>query len=139
MNNEEETLNDHLNELLDTDLTLGEKTADWVAEFVGSWKFIIILALGLTVWIAFNVWVISYGIHILAFDPPPFILLNLILSFIAAFQVPLIMMSQNRISTKDRLRDEVQYDTTQEIRTELFMIQEEIQLLKEELKKNNSK
>jgi uncharacterized membrane protein len=78
------------------DRTFGERIADQVAQFGGSWKFIIIFSSFLLVWIIFNVvfedtW---------AFDKSPFILLNLILSFIAAFQAPFIMMSQNRAEKK---------------------------------------
>lgn len=77
--------------------TIGERISDGVAHFGGSWKFIIYFSIFLTIWIIFNsLPFLGY----MAFDQPPFILLNLILSFIAAFQAPFIMMSQNRTEKK---------------------------------------
>ena len=81
-------------------LTYGQKVADKVAEFGGSWKFIIIFGVVLFSWILIN----TYLIIKRPFDPYPFILLNLILSCIAAIQAPVIMMSQNRQESKDRNR-----------------------------------
>lgn len=75
--------------------TLGEKVSDSVASFGGSWKFIICFSIFLSLWITINSLAIFSGI---AFDAQPFILLNLILSFVASFQAPFIMMSQNRAS-----------------------------------------
>lgn len=78
--------------------TVGEKVADKVASFGGSWKFIIIFVVFLLLWVAINgIWLANR-----AFDPYPFILMNLILSCLAALQAPVIMMSQNRQSDKDR-------------------------------------
>ena len=74
-----------------------DKLADKIAAFGGSWKFIMIFSLFLILWMVWNV--VSFTTH---FDGPPFILLNLILSFTAAFQAPIIMMSQNRQSTRDK-------------------------------------
>jgi len=82
--------------------TLGERVADAVAEFGGSWFFIGIFFAVLVVWMAFNVWAAAREV----FDPYPFILLNLVLSCLAAIQAPIIMMSQNRQEAKDRLRSE---------------------------------
>ena len=76
------------------DRSFGEKIADIVAEFAGSWKFIIIFGTLLGLWLFIN------SIALLYFDPYPFIFLNLLLSFIAAFQAPFIMMSQNRSEKK---------------------------------------
>ena len=73
-------------------LTPGQKISDKVARFGGSWKFIILFGIILTLWIIFNIVAVGY----LKFDPYPFILMNLILSCIAALQAPVIMMSQNR-------------------------------------------
>ncbi|WP_034691244.1 DUF1003 domain-containing protein [Kaistella palustris] len=84
----------------DESRTTGEILSDRVAQFGGSWKFIIIFALGLMLWIVFNTEVM----HNTSFDPYPYILLNLILSCIAAIQAPIIMMSQNRKEAKDRKR-----------------------------------
>lgn len=85
--------------------TLGEKVADFVADFGGSWNFILSFFFVLLLWIGFNVWATSRAV----FDPYPFILLNLVLSCLAAIQAPIIMMSQKRQETKDRLRSENDY------------------------------
>jgi uncharacterized membrane protein len=88
----------------DSDKSLGDKLADMVADFGGSWTFIIIFFLLLISWIAYNI-----SLDKESFDPYPFILLNLILSCLAAIQAPIIMMSQNRQEDKDRLRAELDY------------------------------
>ena len=89
----------------DRSLTAGERTADYVAETIGSWSFIILQSMILGVWIIFNV--IGYIRH---WDPYPFILLNLALSFQAAYAAPIIMMSQNRQADKDRLMAQHDYE-----------------------------
>ena len=86
-------------------LTQGQKLSDKVARFGGSWQFISWFGILLTLWIIFNV--LAMGHY--KFDPYPFILMNLILSCIAALQAPIIMMSQNRQEEKDRLRSENDY------------------------------
>ena len=86
-------------------LTLGQRVADHVAEFGGSWTFIISFGIFLVCWIVMNVWWLNNT----GFDPYPFILLNLILSCIAALQAPVIMMSQNRQEEKDRERAKKDY------------------------------
>ena len=87
------------------EITFGQKLADKVAEFGGSWGFIIFFMTFLVAWILLNVfWLSHHG-----FDPYPFILLNLILSCIAAIQAPVIMMSQNRQEEKDRERAKKDY------------------------------
>ncbi len=102
--------------------TFGERTADKIAEFGGSWTFIISFGLFISFWIGINVWVfLNKG-----FDPYPFILLNLILSCLAALQAPVIMMSQNRQEQKDRERAKSDYQIN--LRAEL-----EIRLLHEKL------
>lgn len=88
----------------DTELTLGEKMADKLASFAGSWAFVSFFSLTLIVWIVLNVWLLNHP-----FDPYPFILLNLVLSCVSAIQAPLIMMSQNRQENKDRKRSECEY------------------------------
>jgi uncharacterized membrane protein len=85
--------------------TFGERLADFVADFGGSWNFIISFFVILLVWIGFNVWAAVRAV----FDPYPFILLNLVLSCLAAIQAPIIMMSQKRQEAKDRLRSENDY------------------------------
>jgi uncharacterized membrane protein len=96
--------------------TTADKIADKVAAFGGSWKFIFIFGVFLLVWMLINTLQFTKTIH---FDEPPFILLNLILSFIAAFQAPIIMMSQNRQSTRDKQESiidfSINYKAEQEI------------------------
>jgi len=89
-----------------SDQSFGAKMSDRIAKFAGSWPFIISFISCLIVWIAVNVVLISR-----AFDPYPFILLNLVLSCVAAIQAPVIMMSQNRQEEKDRLRAQNDYKT----------------------------
>lgn len=96
----EETLITTTIEDTDEERTYGEKLSDKVASFGGSWKFIIIFGLILMVWIIYNTAIMVNK----SFDPYPYILLNLILSCIAAIQAPIIMMSQNRTEAKDRKR-----------------------------------
>ncbi|MEA2343409.1 MAG: hypothetical protein QOF63_1578, partial [Thermoanaerobaculia bacterium] len=84
-------------------LTFGQRVADRVASFGGSWPFIILFSIIMTVWMSINV------LRVMNFDPYPFILLNLALSSVAALQAPIIMMSQNRQSTKDKLLAENDY------------------------------
>jgi len=88
----------------DSKLTLGQKAADGLARFAGSWTFIIYLFIILVLWIALNALVLTKP-----FDVYPFILMNLILSCLAAIQAPVIMMSQNRQDQKDRLRAKNDY------------------------------
>jgi uncharacterized membrane protein len=104
--NEQELLSRNINAQFDRELSFGERLADHVAEFGGSWRFIIIFAAVLTVWIAINS---AFLLIRRPFDPYPFILLNLLLSCIAAIQAPIIMMSQNRQEARDRLRAEHDY------------------------------
>jgi CRP/FNR family transcriptional regulator, cyclic AMP receptor protein len=92
------------NDLIERESTFGERIADTVAGFGGSWTFIITFLAGLVVYTAINV-----TLKRSAWDPYPFILLNLFLSMLAALQAPVIMMSQNRQDTKDRLRGELDY------------------------------
>jgi len=89
----------------ETKLTFGDRLADRVAEFGGSWRFIITFGVIIVVWITVN----SIMLLLRPFDPYPFILLNLVLSCLAAMQAPIIMMSQNRQESKDRLRSEHDY------------------------------
>ncbi|HTR78400.1 MAG TPA: DUF1003 domain-containing protein, partial [Gemmatimonadaceae bacterium] len=93
------------NDVIEEEQTTGERIADSVARFGGSWAFIITFAVVLTVYTAINVWLGRS-----AWDPYPFILLNLFLSMLAAIQAPVIMMSQNRQDTKDRVRSELDFD-----------------------------
>ena len=102
---QQELLSSNVNIEFDQRLTLGQRLADKFAEFGGSWRFITIFAGVLALWIGVNSLVLIWR----PFDPYPFILLNLVLSCIAAIQAPIIMMSQNRQEVKDRLRAEHDY------------------------------
>lgn len=95
-----------VNKKNEEEITLGTKMADGIAKFVGSWTFILIFLGCLVAWIALNLLIAAR-----AFDPYPFILLNLMLSCVAAIQAPVIMMSQNRQEEKDRLRSYNDYKT----------------------------
>lgn len=102
------------NEVIEQEATFGERIADHVARFGGSWTFIITFGITLTVYTAINV-----ALKGSAWDPYPFILLNLFLSMLAAIQAPVIMMSQNRQDTKDRLRGELDFDVNRRAETEI--------------------
>jgi uncharacterized membrane protein len=109
-------------------LTSGQKISDNVARFGGSWRFIIIFAVILTLWIIYNV--MSTGKW--QFDPYPFILMNLILSTIAALQAPIIMMSQNRTEEKDRQRSENDYLINLKAEMQIRSLNQKVDLLLEE-------
>jgi uncharacterized membrane protein len=102
------------NEIIEKEATFGERLADVVAGFGGSWTFIITFLSGLLVYSIINV-----VLRTRAWDPYPFILLNLILSMLAALQAPVIMMSQNRQDTKDRLRGELDFDVNRRAEAEV--------------------
>lgn len=107
--------------------TFGERIADKVAAFGGSWTFIIIFAAVLTGWVILN----SFVLINRAFDPYPYILLNLFLSMIAALQAPIIMMSQNRQAAKDRLDAEHDYEVNLKAELEIMALHEKIDDLRE--------
>lgn len=103
-------------------LTFGQRIADKVASFGGSWKFIIIFGIFILIWISANIyWLANKG-----FDPYPFILLNLILSCLAALQAPVIMMSQNRQEEKDRERGKNDYMVNLKSELEIRMLHEKL-------------
>jgi CRP/FNR family cyclic AMP-dependent transcriptional regulator len=120
--------NRHPNEVIEEQATLGERVADSVAAFGGSWIFIGTFALVLVVYTAMNV---SLGRK--AWDPYPFILLNLFLSMLAAIQAPVIMMSQNRQDKKDRLRGELDFDVNRRAHAEIQGLAHKLNLLGEKL------
>ncbi|MBL7793573.1 MAG: DUF1003 domain-containing protein [Saprospiraceae bacterium] len=109
-------------------ITPGQKISDKVARFGGSWTFIIFFIIVLFLWILFNSLVIAG----LKFDPYPFILMNLILSCIAALQAPIIMMSQNRQEEKDRKRAENDYLVNLKAEIEIRGLNQKVDLLLEE-------
>jgi CRP/FNR family cyclic AMP-dependent transcriptional regulator len=102
------------NEVIDREATFGERIADSVAGFGGSWTFIISFLVSLVIYSIINVFLGHK-----AWDPYPFILLNLILSMLAAIQAPVIMMSQNRQDTRDRLRSELDYEVNRRAEAEI--------------------
>ncbi len=108
-----EILSMHVDQEFESKLTFGQRLSDKMASFGGSWRFIIIFACILVLWIFVN----SLLLTLKPFDPYPFILLNLILSCLAAIQAPIIMMSQNRQEAKDRLR--ASYDFQINLKAEL--------------------
>jgi len=112
------------NEIIDEQLTFGQRVADSVARFGGSWAFIITFGVILTVYTVVN---ITLGGR--AWDPYPFILLNLFLSMLAAIQAPIIMMSQNRQDKKDRLRSEMDYDVNRRAESEIQGLANKLHLL----------
>ena len=95
-----------VDKLEDSTMTFGDRVADKVSEIAGSWFFIIMFILFLLIWIVINTLILTSGKEI---DPYPFILLNLVLSCIAAIQAPIIMMSQNRQAKKDSIRNQNDY------------------------------
>ncbi|MBX7165210.1 MAG: DUF1003 domain-containing protein [Pirellulales bacterium] len=101
----QETVAKDINTRFDRTLTFGERLADRVAEFGGSWTFVTLFGLAVLGWIVVNTWMLGARPP----DPFPYILLNLCLSCLAAIQAPIIMMSQNRQEAKDRLRSEQDY------------------------------
>ena len=109
-------------------LTIGQRISDQVAKFGGSWNFIISFAVILFAWILFNV----YASEGNKFDPYPFILMNLVLSTIAALQAPVIMMSQNRTEEKDRKRNEEDYIINLKAELQVRSLHEKIDLLQQE-------
>ncbi len=120
--------NRHPNEMIDKDATFGERIADRVAGFGGSWTFILSFGFALVAYVTLD--------SILgkkAWDPYPFILLNLFLSMLAAVQAPVIMMSQNRQDTKDRLRGELDYDVNRRAEAEIQGLARKLNLLGEKI------
>lgn len=110
-------------------MTFGQSLADKVAAFGGSWTFISIFAVVLVVWILLNSFVlVTYN---KSFDPYPYILLNLLLSMIAAIQAPIILMSQNRQAYKDRLNAEHDYEVNLKAEIEIMALHEKIDLLRD--------
>lgn len=120
------SVTEDVNEAFSDSLTLGQKLADSISSFGGSWTFIGIFTAIIIGWIALNTyWLKSESI----FDPYPFILLNLGLSSLAAFQAPIIMMSQNRQASKDRLEQKNTYEINLKLELELMRVHEKIDTL----------
>jgi CRP/FNR family cyclic AMP-dependent transcriptional regulator len=116
------------NVLIEEKTTFGERIADAVAGFGGSWTFIIAFAIAIVVYSGINIFLRNR-----AWDPYPFILLNLFLSMLAAIQAPVIMMSQNRQDTKDRLRGELDFDVNRRAESEIQGLARKMNLLGDKL------
>ena len=106
--------------------TMGDRVADWVAATMGSWNFIIIQSVILFIWIVLNV-----TAYIQQWDPYPFILLNLVLSFQAAYAAPVIMMSQNRQAAIDRQAAQNDYQINAKAELEIELLHQKLDLLRE--------
>jgi uncharacterized membrane protein len=119
---ENDIISKNTNEDIDISLTFGQRVSDKIAKFGGSWPFIIMFGAFLFIWIIINIYVLSAH----PFDPYPFILLNLILSCIAAIQAPIIMMSQNRQEDKDRIRAMHDYQVNLKAELEIRKINDKI-------------
>jgi len=119
---EQNSISRDVNAAFDDKLTVGQRAADAVAAFGGSWTFIILFGAVLFVWVVLNVLILGGY----AFDPYPFVFLNLLLSMLAALQAPIIMMSQNRQSAKDRLAAEHDYDVNLKAEIEICQVLEKL-------------
>jgi uncharacterized membrane protein len=120
-----ETISDNLNTTMEKNLTVGQKTADAIAKFGGSWPFIFIFVVVLIVWIVIN----STQLVGKPFDKYPFILLNLMLSCLAAIQAPVIMMSQNRQEARDREQANNDYKVNLKAEIEINLLHEKMDYL----------
>ena len=120
--------NRNANEVIEEESTLGERIADTVAGFGGSWTFILIFLSALVIYTAVNIM-----LQHKAWDPYPFILLNLFLSMLAAIQAPVIMMSQNRQDKKDRVRGELDYDVNRRAESEIQGLANKLNLLTDKI------
>jgi uncharacterized membrane protein len=122
------------NELIEEEMTFGQRIADKVASFGGSWTFIILFGVVLITYTLINITLghhTIFGYH--AWDPYPFILLNLFLSMLAAIQAPVIMMSQNRQDMRDRLRGELDYDVNRRAESEIQGLSRKLNQLADKL------
>ena len=114
----------------DEETTFGQRAADLVASFGGSWTFVGLFAAVMVVWVGLNAFLLlSRG---RTFDPYPYILLNLFLSMLAAIQAPVILMSQNRHSERDRLHAEHDYEVNLKAELDIMLLHEKLDLLREQ-------
>jgi uncharacterized membrane protein len=115
---------------LKEDLTLGQKAADFIANFGGSWKFITLFILFLVAWMGINTWFLLQK----QFDPYPYILLNLVLSCLAAIQAPIILMTQNRQTERDRIDAKYDHAVNRKAEREIQQIQRDLASIRRYLK-----
>lgn len=116
-------------------LTLGQKAADKITTFGGSWFFIGLLFFYIAVWVGINSWLLAYK----PLDPYPYILLNLTLSCLAAMQGPIILMSQNRLAQCDRMQSKYDYLVDRKAEREIQQLQKEIKRTQQMIARFNSK
>jgi CRP/FNR family transcriptional regulator, cyclic AMP receptor protein len=116
------------NDVIEEEMSFGDRVADSVARFGGSWTFIILFGTVLLIYTALNI-----TLRGKAWDPYPFILLNLFLSMLAAIQAPVIMMSQNRQDTKDRVRGELDYDVNVRAESEIQALSNKLNLITDKI------
>ena len=116
-------------------LTLGQKAADFIAKFGGSWTFVISLLAILIIWMIINTYLLIQK----PFDPYPFILLNLVLSCLAAFQAPIILMAQGRQGERDRIDAKYDHQVNRKAEREIQQIQKDIHSMRKMLQKRLKK
>ena len=122
----------NVHHFFDSKLTIGQRSADLVAEIVGSWGFIIFFLVFIVIWMGLNVSLVLFGI----WDPYPFILLNFVLSCLAALQAPVILMSQNRQAERDRVNFKYDYQVNRKSEREVQQILKELALIKKHVYEN---
>ncbi|WP_306590474.1 DUF1003 domain-containing protein [Geothrix sp. 21YS21S-4] len=119
----------NVDEECDAATTLGQRAADAVATFGGSWTFVGFFAGSMVLWVGINAFLLSKAGR--TFDPYPYILLNLFLSMLAAVQAPIILMSQNRHSERDRVRAEHDYEVNLKAEVDIMLLHKKLDLLRE--------
>jgi uncharacterized membrane protein len=121
---ERRTLSTDTNEAFDADKTFGERLADNIATFGGSWTFIMSFGVFMAIWVVTNTILLTRDV----FDPYPFVFLNLILSMLAALQAPIIMMSQNRQAARDRFEAAKDYEVNLKAELEVLALHQKIDM-----------
>ncbi len=117
------------------ELTLGQRAADVIADFGGSWTFLLLLSLSLVIWMSLN----TYLAYRTPFDPYPFILLNLFLSTLAAFQAPIILMAANRQSERDRIDAKYDHAINRKAEREIQAIQRDLDAIRRNIERLHKK
>lgn len=126
-----ESVVENVNEIYADEITFGQRLADKIANIAGSWPFIIVFLLTLAGWMGLNTFILIDSEK--AFDPYPYILLNLVLSSLAALQAPLIMMSQNRQADKDRITQKANYEVSLRSDLEIILMQKKLDEMREQV------
>ena len=119
-----------IHRIIHGDRSFGQRAADGVAKWAGSWTFILSFVMVLLLWMMLNTSMVLFGV----WDEPPFILLNLVLSCVAALQAPVILMSQNRQSQKDRQKMEYDYKVNRKAERGIEMILEKLENVEKKVK-----